>query len=125
MQDFPSSEGPEEKIVSSQTTHVGLAPGIRTWPSSGQPQPTFSVQISSSGQSHYVSEPLLDKELIVEPQTLQETTSSTVKITAFGLAQTHFKLVAFHFILLLIHSHCPGILELTPLAFLVESQVIH
>jgi hypothetical protein len=89
-QDFPSSEAAVAKTPSAvQSTHLGFAPGINTCPS-GQAQPTSAVQVNPVGQSHYVSENLLVKELMVDPQTLQETTLSTVKRTAFAFEQTHF-----------------------------------
>lgn len=58
------------------------------------------------------------------PQTLQLTTSSTVKITAFTLVQTHDNAVESHFISLVRHSHCPAVLVLTPLALMVASQAV-
>ncbi len=89
-QDFPSSEAAVAKTPSAaQSTHLGFAPGINTYPS-GQAQPTLSVQVNPAGQSQDTSELLLVKELMVDPQTLQETTSSTVKRTAFVFEQTHF-----------------------------------
>jgi hypothetical protein len=100
-----------------------LAPGIKTCPS-GQVQPTLSVQVNPSGQSQAVSEFLLDKELMLDPQTLQETTSETVKRTAFAFEQTHDNLVLSHFMSLVRHSHCPANLVLTAFALTVASQVV-